>query len=64
MLLDDIYSELDRHNLRKLIESLISLGAQTFLTSIESPTELAELVEKSGKELRMFHVERGKIEAI
>ncbi len=64
MLLDDIYSELDRHNLRRLLETLISLGAQTFLTSIESPSELAQLVEKSGKELRMFHVERGKIEAI
>lgn len=68
LLVDDLASELDDSNRRKVLEAMTGLGTQGFFTAIE-PSELSELEAqgppgKEGAQIRQFHVEHGKIEAI
>ena len=58
-LIDDLPAELDTSNRSKVLESLIGLDSQLFVTSVE-----AEAIQSAGsalKEYSAFHVERGKI---
>lgn len=67
LLVDDLASELDDSNRRKVLEAMTGLGTQAFFTAIEA-SDLSELRagESSGStaQIRQFHVEHGKIEAI
>lgn len=56
-LLDDVFSELDSIRQNKLIKYLISLGAQTIITS----TSLDNIEIKVGKEAKIFSVQNNTI---
>ena len=58
VLLDDLASELDRDNRGRVLEALRSEGMQLFITAIDR-----EMVPIQG-EGRVFHVERGVVEAM
>jgi len=60
-LIDDLPSELDRGHSRLVCDVLASMDAQVFITSIDQ----AEIrsVWPDSKELAMFHVEQGEIQA-
>jgi len=58
-LVDDLPSELDKHNQTLVCELLLNLGSQIFLTSVDS-SDLGNSWHASGC-LRKFHVEHGKI---
>ena len=60
VVLDDLASELDASHQRLVIQSLLSNGAQVLLTGTEVPTALEQL----GLDMRRFHVEQGKIQAL
>lgn len=59
-LLDDINAELDSVHRRLLAGKLQALGSQVFLTTIEPP-DPAELWPDQQPELKMFHVEHGRL---
>lgn len=59
-LLDDINAELDLHHRRILADRLQALHSQIFVTSIERP-DPAALWGASVGNLRMFHVEQGRL---
>ncbi len=55
IMIDDLTSELDRENRRKLLQYLDGLGNQIFITGVEN-------ISTSNQEFsKVFHVERGKI---
>ncbi|GAA4856828.1 DNA replication/repair protein RecF [Luteimonas vadosa] len=54
---DDLASELDRSHQRRLVETLVSTGAQVFMTGTEEPQAVA------GHAGRVFHVEHGVVAA-
>lgn len=56
VLIDDLFSELDRENGLTIFEYLVESGYQVFATTAE---ELSELQEYG--RIKRFHVERGKI---
>lgn len=58
-LVDDLPSELDKHNRKLVCELLVNLGSQVFLTSVASSDLENSWV--SSVLLRTFHVEHGKI---
>jgi DNA replication and repair protein RecF len=57
-LIDDMAAELDALHRRKIIEYLVSLDAQVFLTCLERGQLFSDLPVKASK---MFHVERGVV---
>jgi recombinational DNA repair ATPase RecF len=67
LLIDDLPAELDAENRGKVCELLATLGAQTFLTSIE-PEMLFPIVAKQAEsrhlEVKQFHVKHGKIDTV
>jgi DNA replication and repair protein RecF len=56
ILIDDLASELDAANQARVFQSLSSLGAQTFVTTVSN-----ELLRDLPGPLKTFHVERGKV---
>jgi DNA replication and repair protein RecF len=66
-LIDDLPAELDSDNRGRVCQLLLERGAQVFLTSIEAGTLAKELLEApaaSPSKNKLFHVKRGKIEAV
>ncbi|MBN4075061.1 DNA replication/repair protein RecF [Gammaproteobacteria bacterium AH-315-E17] len=61
-LVDDLPAELDKANRAKVLAMLAQIGEQVFVTGIEKG-ELYEPLQKE-KELKLFHVEHGKIKAV
>jgi DNA replication and repair protein RecF len=59
-LVDDLPSELDWHNQKRVCQRLAALGAQVFLTAIEPGVQSA-LGESSADQSSLFHVKHGKI---
>ena len=59
-LLDDLPAELDGANREKLFGILAKLGEQAFITGIERQ-QLLDSAQEKGKEVKLFHVEHGKI---
>lgn len=59
VLLDDLPSELDERNRRLLLEALVALGAQIFVTT----TDLS-LTPTPFPDTRLFHVEQGRITTV
>jgi recombinational DNA repair ATPase RecF len=59
LLIDDVAAELDPENRNRLLQVLLGMNVQMFLTSIEKGTLLPmrDLCSTS----RMFHVEHGKL---
>ncbi len=57
--LDDLASELDRVHQAEVFAELVSGGAQVLLTG----TELPQVIDPSTNEVRVFHVEQGRIDA-
>ena len=60
MALDDLASELDRHHQRRILERLLSSGAQVFITGTEPPMGLAD----TGIHPALFHVEQGTVQPV
>jgi len=58
-LVDDLPAELDRENRAKILQKLLSLDSQLFVTSVEL-NSIKNCLE-SPPEMRTFHVERGTI---
>ena len=58
-LVDDLSAELDGSNRMKVLTMLAQIGDQVFVTGIEKE-HLYEALQKE-KELKLFHVEHGKI---
>lgn len=56
VLIDDLTAELDRKNRRRVFETLLELGVQSFITSVSD--SLAKELEGTWKG---FHVERGNV---
>jgi DNA replication and repair protein RecF len=61
-LVDDLSAELDVANRAKVVDLLSQIGGQIFITAIEK-SQLYEPLQKV-KELKLFHVEHGKITAV
>lgn len=61
VLADDLFSELDEDNARKVFSMLMSMGAQVFLTHLtqQLPYSLDNILIDN--DVRMFHVEQGMI---
>lgn len=57
-LIDDLASELDKHNLSLVLNWLLELGHQIFLTSVEEDI-WEDLCQ--GRAYEMFHVKHGKV---
>jgi DNA replication and repair protein RecF len=55
--LDDLASELDRHHQRRVLQHLLSCGAQVFVTGTEAPPGLLGL----DTAVTRFHVEHGDL---
>ena len=55
--LDDLASELDRSHQRRVLERLVSCGAQVFITGTERPAALQDV-----RPLTWFHVEQGRLQ--
>ncbi len=60
-LVDDLAAELDSRHLRKICEALRESGSQTLLTAVDRQV-LTRFWPDDG--LKVFHVERGKVEAL
>lgn len=56
ILIDDLASELDAANQARVFQALLSLGAQTFLTTVSK-----ELLGALPGPFKTFHVERGQV---
>ena len=54
---DDLASELDRGHQARVLSELVAGGAQVLLTG----TELPQVIDPSMNEVRVFHVEQGRI---
>lgn len=59
LLIDDVAAELDTDNRLRLLDVLLGMNVQMFLTSIEKKS-LMPIIEHT-KESRMFHVEHGVV---
>lgn len=57
--LDDLASELDRSHQQRVLEWLLSTGAQVFITGTEPPAALSDMPVPS--DLTLFHVEQGNL---
>ncbi len=57
MALDDLASELDQNHQRRVLQRLLSSGAQLFVTGTEPPAALVGLKP----DFALFHVEQGRI---
>lgn len=57
VMIDDLSSELDAKNTRKIMELLAEMKLQTIVTSIEA----SDISKESWSETAMFHVEHGQI---
>ncbi|MCK5091250.1 MAG: DNA replication/repair protein RecF [Gammaproteobacteria bacterium] len=58
LLVDDLAAELDLYHRKKLINALAEMDAQVFITAIEAEQLLDGLPDV---EMKMFHVEHGKL---
>ena len=63
VMLDDLPSELDKDKLAWLLSSLMNLGAQTFITSIE-PLLIEDLIGIDPAKASWFHVKHGSVIAV
>lgn len=59
-LLDDLGSELDARNRDRVLELLLGISAQVFVTAIEEP----ELPAGVSADIRRFHVEHGSVSEV
>lgn len=57
ILMDDIFAELDKHNIRLLFELVRELGLQLFVTA----TDLIEIEQYVEQGEKMFHVKQGLV---
>lgn len=57
VLLDDLASELDRRHQKRVLDRLLAVEAQVFMTCTEVPPAIPE----TGQAPALFHVEQGKI---
>lgn len=62
VLLDDLRSEVDNHNLDVLLATLAALGHQVFITFVDFPRHPSEL--RDLQDFRMFHVEQGEVSEV
>lgn len=62
ILLDDLRSEVDNHNLEVLLATLGDLGHQVFISFVESPQRDFRL--PGLEEARVFHVEQGEVSEV
>lgn len=60
LLLDDLFSELDKHSAKKITDLVSTLDCQRFITSIEKHNFDGLL----NKQMKMFHVEHGKFQEV
>ena len=60
LLLDDLPSELDERNQKKILDYLARFNCQVFITAIDS-AEIVSIQPESHNSYAMFHVEHGKI---
>jgi len=60
ILMDDISSEIDQNNLIKIFKLLTNTSAQFFVTNIDTPQFLLDVIQ----DYRLFHVEHGMIDAV
>lgn len=60
-LIDDLPAELDRVHIGKLAQMLERLGCQVFMTAVEA--EPLKRIWQNPDQVRMFHVEHGKLES-
>jgi DNA replication and repair protein RecF len=60
VLLDDLFSELDRHRGERVLQRVLSMGMQCFVTSTDGE-EIVELIEQN-KDVRLVRVANGMIE--
>lgn len=58
--LDDVASELDRRHQKRVLERLLTSGAQILITGTEAPEALHALTA----DVTVFHVEHGRIESV
>lgn len=60
-LVDDLPAELDIHHRQMLTDWLESMDTQVFITGVEPQALLETWLGKSELEIKMFHVEQGKL---
>lgn len=62
-LVDDLSSELDKNNRKKICQLLSNLNCQIFITSVEKSAleDCWDNTEFEGEERKLFHVKHGKI---
>lgn len=63
-LVDDLPAELDEKHRQLLVRWLDSMTTQVFITGVEQETLMASWHDKPEIELKLFHVEQGKVRAI
>ncbi len=63
LLLDDLPSELDEKNQKKILDFLVKFDCQVFLTAIDS-SEIESIQPNSHNDYAMFHVEHGTIKTL
>jgi recombinational DNA repair ATPase RecF len=60
-LVDDLPAELDRKNRQKVLDKLIALKGQLFVTCVDR--DALEITSSNVPEMATFHVKRGTIKA-
>ena len=60
ILMDDIFSELDQQNIRRLFELVRELGLQLFVTA----TDLIDIQQYIEKNEKLFHVKQGSLNEV
>jgi DNA replication and repair protein RecF len=63
-LVDDLPAELDENHRSLLARWLDAMATQVFITGVEQETLVATWCDKPGIELKLFHVEQGKVTAV
>jgi len=63
-LVDDLPSELDVYSQQKLLGLLMRQQAQIYITAIEAESIYQAISELDGIEMRVFHVEHGKVKMV
>ena len=63
-LIDDLPAELDEQHRYLLVKWLDSMGTQTFVTGVEQQILVDAWRQLPGTEIKLFHVEQGKIQAV
>jgi DNA replication and repair protein RecF len=63
-LVDDLPAELDERHRSLLIDWLDSMGTQVFITGVEQSALVASWQDKPAVDVKLFHVEQGKVKAV